>query len=93
MKLLKYENKCKVYFSLQMIFIKLNYTNFQRLHNFLRDYDLIHTHNHEYDLFYFILNGIFYDWKMQIEDNTKENNRSSQKNINTDFYEGFNCQC
>ena len=67
-----------------------DYHVIQNLHNFLRDYDLIHSYDYSYDLLYFLLNGKFYDWKMQNDDKSQANNRSLRKNNNSDFYEGFN---
>ena len=86
----QYKNICKKEFSLEMHFIKINNINsIQKLHDFLKDYDLIHSYDYSYDLFYFLLNGKFYDWKMENNDNTQES-KLLRKDINDDFYEGFN---
>ena len=58
MKSSKYENKCADNFPLQMSLIKINnynYNDFQKLYNFLRDYDLIHNYDYLYDLHYSLL--------------------------------------
>ena len=87
----KCKNKCQNHFSHQISCIIFNdHDNIQNLQIFLKDYDLIHYYNFSYDLIYFLLNGKFNDWKTQINDNLQLNNESLRKDINADFYEGFN---
>ena len=68
----------------------INFTFFdmEKLHIFLRDYDLIHSYDCVFDLHYFLEKGEFHDRNMHNDENTQNN--SLQKNINSDFYEGFN---
>ena len=66
-----------------------DYNNTQVINNFLRDYDLIHSHDYTYDLYYFLLNGKFFDWNMQFDYNEQLKN-GLKKDINDDFYKGFN---
>ena len=90
LKAQQYQNKCQINFSLQMGLVNFyNYEYIQIIHNFLIQYDLIHSCEYSYDLLYFILNGKFYDWKTQNNKNTLIS-RPLKKDINADFYEGFN---
>ena len=57
---------------------------------FLRDYDLTHGSYFLFDLFYYLTYGEFYDWKNQNILYSQSNNKSLRKDINADFYEGFN---
>ena len=62
------------------------YDIFQNLHQFLRDYDLLHS-AYLSDLIYFLSKGKFYDWKSRYNPQV---NGSLRKDIDADFYEGFN---
>lgn len=71
-----------------MLFINFKYhDNIRKLHEFLRDYDLIHSYDYSYDLFYYLLEGKFFNWK---EVKPEINNKTLIKNIDANFYEGFN---
>lgn len=64
--------------------IDLNDYDIQKLGKFFRDYDLKHRNDYLFDFCYFLLKGEFYDW-------TKQNNYNSlRKDVNEDFYKGFN---
>ena len=76
----------KFNFELQILFSSFNdYDNIQNLHNFLRDYDLIESYDYLFDLYYFFVNGKFYQWKTHTDDK----NISFRKDINADFYDEF----
>ena len=72
----------------QFTFDFSDYDNIQKLHYFLMDYDLMHSYDYSYDLLYFLLNEKFYYWEN--DGSSQINRRSLRKDINTDFYEGFN---
>ena len=95
MKSLQYLNRCNnnLYLKLFGFPFFRDYENIQNLHIFLRDYDLIDICDNFYiiDLHYFLTNGKFYDLKIdELMINKNNNDKSLRKDINTDFYEGFN---
>ena len=58
-----------------------NHNNNQRLNEFSKYYDLIHSYDYLYDLHYFFINGKFYDWKLRIDDNVQSKNKTLRKSI------------
>ena len=83
-------NKCLKNFTTEISSIIFNNNNNNHnLNKFLKDYDLIHSCDYFYDLNYFFINGKFFNWKIQIDDNAQSNNKTLRKEINAVFYEGF----